>query len=71
VGKIQVGNIKEVFRGNNRIDYCIIPELSNESLAKVKTGECGVGSHLLSPLALVVVGREQGGVLAHPLGVHL
>jgi len=36
VGKIQVGNIKDVFRAKNRVDECTIPELSNEYLVKAK-----------------------------------
>jgi len=36
VGEIQGGEIKEVFRANNRIDQRTLPELTNEYLAKVE-----------------------------------
>jgi len=38
VKPIQEGERKEVFRANNRLDLCIIPELTNQILAKVKKG---------------------------------
>jgi len=40
VGKIQAGEIKKVFRANNRIDLCTIPELTNEYLVKVNSQQC-------------------------------
>jgi len=45
VGEIQVGEINKVFRANNRIGSCTIPEYTNESLVKAKWGGDSGATH--------------------------
>jgi len=37
VGSIQGCETKEVFRANNRFDWCTVPELANEYRVQVKS----------------------------------